>query len=130
MKKMFVLGALIALVSVIPTALAECEHHIIIEDACCTNYETYGWLYNISTGQWEYIPHDDVHRYTWLFNLSINQTYYYNALCTDIYTPVNIGDEYNASIYKAVPSCRNNSIAYILNNWILSCNDCENVSAA
>jgi uncharacterized repeat protein (TIGR01451 family) len=53
----------------------------------------------------------------------------YYGFCINYTAPINVSNTFNASVYTAEPTCKNNSIAYILNNWTINCDNCANVSA-
>jgi uncharacterized repeat protein (TIGR01451 family) len=104
-------------------------YNVEVLGACCdTNcpWKTWGWFYNetATPADWEYSIKDC----TVLFNLSVDGDEYW-AYCTNYTVPLYTGDKFNASIYTAEPTCKNNSIAHILNNWTHTCSDCANVSA-
>ena len=94
-----------------------------VEDACCL-IKTEGWFYNTTTSNWSYrlLP-------AALIQLNISGDEF-DAYCINPEKPIDIGYTFNASIYAAEPTCKNNSIAHILNNWTHSCDHCSNVSAA
>jgi uncharacterized repeat protein (TIGR01451 family) len=100
-----------------------CDHNVNVLDVCCENTQTWGWFYNETT-KWVYSTAD----YTPLFHLNVDGEDYY-AYCINYEAPLTPGDTFNASIYAAEPTCKNNSIAYILNNWTIDCTHCDNVSA-
>ena len=100
-----------------------CDHNVTVLETCCNETMTEGWFYN-GTG-WNYSA-----VYTPLLHLMDNtdETDYY-GFCINYTLPINETDTFNASVYVAEPTCKNNSIAYILNNWTIDCNNCSNVSA-
>jgi len=120
------LAALLCIASLSSVASAQpCDHNMTIDSACCTNTTTEGWFYNVTNASWDYIT-----RYTPLFHIidnTIGEGYY--GFCINLTVPVSPGQTFNASKYTAEPTCRNNSIAYILNNWTIDCAHCDNVSA-
>ena len=124
-KAVFISLLLLLATTFVASALLPCDHNVEVLDTCCNTGTTEGWFYN-GTG-WQ--PSDPEHPdYTPLFNLSVDGDEYW-AYCTNYTVPLNKSDTFNASIYRAEPSCKNNSIAHILNNWTHSCTDCVNVSA-
>jgi len=98
-----------------------CDRNVSCESVCCKGNNTEGWFYYPS---WGYAKPS-----TNLFDLTIDGGKF-DAYCINLQMVLDSGDTYNASIYLAAPSCKNNSIAYILNNWTQSCAHCTNVSAA
>ena len=113
-------------------ASADCEHNVSVTGWCCDDvtYDTAGWFYNETTPGWEnWNPAGLGSVGIALFQLNVSGDAY-NAYCINFEVLINIGDIYNASKYTATPSCKNNSIAYILNNWTHACAPhCANVSA-
>ena len=101
-----------------------CDRNVSVEDVCCAEVgnTTEGWFYH-SGSWWPSKPN------TRLFNLTIDGGVF-DAYCINILKGLTSGYTFNASIYPAAPTCKNNSIAYILNNWTHSCAHCTNVSAA
>lgn len=108
----------------ISSDLEFCETDVAVEDICCIK-TTSAWYFNTSKNSWEY----DEKVYTVLFKLNVDGVEY-DAYCVDYEVPLKPGDTFEASIYRAQSSCKNNSIAYILNNWPPSCSDCSTISAA
>ncbi len=100
-----------------------CDRNVSVLDVCCDTTQTWGWFYNETT-KWVYSTAD----YTPLFKLSVDGDNYY-AYCVNYEVSLTPGNTFNASIYTAEPTCKNNSIAYILNNWTIDCPHCTNVSA-
>jgi len=124
-KAAFIFLLLLAVTTAV--ASAECEWNVTVEDYCYgTPPQTEGWLYNTATSSWTYGT-----QATALIQLNINGDEF-DSYCIDPETLIDIGYTFNASIYAAEPSCKNNSIAYILDNWTHSCagSDLPNVSAA
>ena len=108
-------------------ASADCEWNVTVEGYCYGSpYQSEGWLYNTSTSNWSYGTQP-----TSLIQLKINGDEF-DSYCIDPETLIDTGYTFNASIYAAEPTCKNNSIAYILDNWTHSCaaSDLPNVSAA
>ncbi|MEA2075429.1 MAG: hypothetical protein U9O85_06810, partial [Euryarchaeota archaeon] len=120
---------LLLLLATTVVASADCEWNVTLEDYCCLS-QTEGWFYN-ATSNWNYSSH-----YTALLQLNISgpniSEAEFDGYCIALGIDIRIGDNFNASIYPAEPTCKNNSIAYILDNWTQSCaaSDCHNVSAA
>ena len=122
------LAALLCITSLSSVASAQpCDHNVTVLDICCNTTQTFGWFYNETSGKWNYssTEHPD---YTPLFHLDVDGNKYY-AYCINYEVPLRVGDTFNASKYIAEPTCKNNSIAYILNNWTIDCDHCDNVSA-
>ncbi|MCK4527692.1 DUF11 domain-containing protein [candidate division WOR-3 bacterium] len=122
--------SLLLLATTFVASAQPCDHNVTVEDTCCLSSQTYGWFYNETTGNWNYSspsPHED---WTFLFYLDVDYGDKYWAYCINYTAPLWTGDTFNASIYNAEPTCKNNSIAHILNNWTYSCAHCENVSAS
>lgn len=107
-------------------ASADCDRNVTVLDVCCEGTQTWGWFYNYTnaTPEWEYTTDDR----TPLFNLSVDGVQHY-GFCINYLVPLAPGNTFNASIYTAEPTCKNNSIAHILNNWTIDCGNCANVSA-
>lgn len=128
-----VLAALLCLASLSPLTLAQppCDHQVLVYDVCCDEPDggryTLGWFYNGT--DWVYSKPSPDRDWTYLFGLEVDGVEYY-GYCINYTAPLELGDEFNASIYSAEPSCKNNSIAYILNNWTHVCGNCDIVSAA
>jgi len=122
------LAALLCIASLSSVASAQpCDHNMTIDSACCTGATTTteGWFYNVTNTSWDYIT-----RRTPLFHImdnTIGEDYY--GFCINLTVPVSPPQTFNASVYIAEPTCKNNSIAYILNNWTIDCDHCYNVSA-
>ncbi len=111
----------------VTVASAACEWNVTV-DWCCDGHYTAGWFYDTTTGNWTYaIGPIDAQTVWFILNISGDRFYGY---CKDFDIVVARNDTFNATIVPAEPSCKNNSIAYILNTWTLSCEHCENVSAA
>ncbi|MBE9573284.1 MAG: DUF11 domain-containing protein, partial [Proteobacteria bacterium] len=115
----------IASLSPFASALPPCDHNVTVIDLFCIGAgdTTTGWFYN-ETG-WH--PATD---HTPLFHLRDNtdgEDYY--GFCINYTVPIGEGDVFNASIDTAEPTCKNNSIAYILNNWTIDGAHCANVCA-
>ena len=123
-KVVIIFLLLLAVTTVV--ASAQCDYNVTVLGVCCDATQTEGWFYNDTTG-WDYFTAAEVR--TPLFNLSVDGDEYY-AYCINFEVFIRKGDNFNASIYAAEPTCKNNSIAYILNNWTHSCSACDNVSAA
>jgi len=119
-KVAFIFLLLLAVTTAV--ASAECEWNVTVEDVCCVN-PTEGWFYEDTS--WDYSSH-----LTPLFQLNVSGDKFDAAYCIAIGIPIREGDNFNASIYAAEPTCKNNSIAYILDNWTIDCDHCPNVSAA
>lgn len=126
--------SLLLLLATTFVASAQCNHNLTVLGVCCDDdclHKTWGWFYNETSGNWNYTDpaHPDC---TVLFHLQDNtdgEDYY--AYCTNYTVPLGLNDKFNASIYTAETSCKNNSRAHILNNWTYDCNnDCDNISAA
>ena len=111
----------IASLSSIASAQPPCDHHVNVLKFYCDE-TTAGWFYNGTS--WSY--YDNVS--TYLFQLTVDGDTY-NALCINFTVYISEGDKFNASKYTAEPTCKNNSIAYILNNWTIDPDHCDNVSA-
>jgi len=131
-----ILATFLCIASLSPFASAQppCDHNVTVDDVCCYDpgndrYQTYGWFYNETTGNWNYSSPDPDEDWTLLFHLDVDYGDKYWAYCINYTAPLWIGDTFNASIYPVEPTCKNNSIAYILNNWIIDCDNCDNVSA-
>jgi hypothetical protein len=107
-------------------ASAECEWNVTV-DWCCDDNYTAGWFYNTTIENWTYASLDDAATVWFILNISGEPFYGY---CKDKDIVVGRFYTFNATIIPAEPSCKNNSIAYILNTWPQSCAHCENVSAA
>ena len=118
------LAALLCIASLSSAASARCDHYVEVLSVCCGPYTTAGWFYNGTS--WSYYSGADAR--TVLFQLRIDGDEY-NAFCINFTGPIDVGDTFNASKYTAEPTCKNNSIAYILNNWTIDCTHCDNVSA-
>ena len=120
------LAALLCIASLSSVATAQpCDHNMTIDSACCPGVTTEGWFYNVTNTSWDYIT-----RHTPLFHIidnTIGDDYY--GFCINLEVPVTPPQTFNASVYTAEPTCKNNSIAYILNNWTIDCDHCDNVSA-
>ena len=101
-----------------------CDHNVSVESICCDANTTEGWFYYDAYDMWAPIDH-----WTYLFNLSVDG-WVFDAYCINFIKGLGPEDTFNASIYPAEPSCKNNSIAYILDNWTHNCLNCTNVSAA
>jgi uncharacterized repeat protein (TIGR01451 family) len=127
------LAAFLCIALLSPFASAQpCDHNVTVLTHCCGHTTTEGWFYNV-TG-WHYSPYCAVcganHDHTPLFHLNDNtdeEDYY--GFCINYTVPIDENDVFNASICTAEPTCKNNSIAYILNNWTIDCDHCANVSA-
>ena len=116
------LAALLGIASLSSAASAQCDHHVEVLKLYCGGRTTAGWFYNgTSWGYYDNLP-------TYLFQLKVDEDTY-NALCINLTVYLRERDTFNASKYTAEPTCKNNSIAYILNNWIIDPNHCDNVSA-
>lgn len=115
------LAAFLCTASLSPVALAQCDRTVIVSNYCCYQ-EHAGWFYSV-TG-WEYTPNKPMA----LFDLSVDGVHHY-GFCINYTVYIDKGNTFNASIYTATPTCKNNSIAYLLNNWIIDCTHCDNVSA-
>ena len=113
----------IASFSSVASVQPPCDWNVSVLSVCCDTTQTFGWFYNETTG-WNYSVND----YTPLFYLDVDGDKYY-AYCINYEVPLSVGDTFNASKYTAEPTCKNNSIAYILNNWTIDCAHCANVSA-
>jgi len=124
-----ILATFLCIASLSPFASAQCDHNVTVDGVCCGSNQTFGWFYNETGWSYSSTDHPD---YTSLFILSVVPPAggdEYNAYCINYEVPLMPGDTFNASIYVAEPTCKNNSIAYILNNWIIDCGNCDNVSA-
>jgi hypothetical protein len=126
-KAAFIFLLLLLATTFVASAQPPCDHAVSVGSWCCYANTTAGWFYNTTNASWDYKSAQNAP----LFNITIDG-YVFNAYCIDYETFLIPGDNFNASIYPAEPSCKNNSIGHILNNWTQSCNitDCENVSAA
>jgi len=138
-RKTAILVALLAtflcIASLSPFASAKppCDHNVTVVGLHCEGSTTEGWFYN-ETG-WNYSAYcgcanPGYHDHTPLFHLrdnTVGEDYY--GFCINYTVPINASDIFNASIYTAAPTCKNNSIAYILNNWTIDIGHCDNVSA-
>ena len=128
--------SLLLLLATTFVASAQCDHNLTVLDVCCDmscSYYTNGWFYNETSGNWNYTDNPPYGGdCTVLFHLQDDtdgEDYY--AYCTNYTVPLRLDDKFNASIYTAKTSCKNNSRAYILNNWTRDCSsDCDNISAA
>ena len=127
-KAAFIFLLLLLATTFVVSAQPPCDHNVTVKDLCCEDNRTDGWYYYI-TPAWEW-RHETPN--TRLFNLTIigADGGVFDAYCINPQIPIILNDTFNASLYRAEPSCKNNSIAYILNNWTHSCDHCENVSAA
>jgi len=123
-KAAFIFLLLLLATTFVVSAQPPCNRSVSVESICCPDNVTEGWFYYNIPGVWAYPTLNTV-----LFNLSIDGERF-DAYCINIEKPLTSGDTFNASIYPAAPSCKNNSIGYILNNWTHSCDHCDNVSAA
>jgi len=100
---------------------------VTVLDVLCTGDTTAGWFYSETNGSWD--PYDNSVP-TPLFHLmdnTVEEDYY--GFCINYEVGIDKGDNFMASVYTAKPTCKNNSIAYILNNWIIDKDHCTNVSA-
>jgi fimbrial isopeptide formation D2 family protein len=106
-------------------ASAGCDHNVTLISTWCNSTTTAGWFYNGTA--WNY----SASTHTPLFNLSDNtEGANYSGFCINYTVDIFEGDTFNASIYIAEPTCRNNSIAYLLNHWdIFNGSNCDNISA-
>ena len=117
------LAALLCIASLSSVASAQpCDHYVNVSKFYC-NETTAGWFYDGTN--WSYY---DNNVSTYLFQLTVDGDTY-NALCINFTVLIHEGDKFNASKYTAEPTCKNNSIAYILNNWTIDPYHCANVSA-
>ena len=101
-----------------------CNHSVTVQGWCCEN-KTEAWFY-YESGYWSPVT---IQQGTALFNLSIDGELF-DAYCINPEIVLKRNDTFNASIYQAEPSCGNNSIAYILNNWTQDCVDCNIINAS
>jgi len=117
------LAALLCITSLSSVASAQpCDHNVEVLELYCGGKTTAGWFYDgTSWGYYDDLP-------TYLFQLMVDGDTY-NALCINLTAYLRKGDTFNASKYTAEPTCKNNSIAYILNNWTIDPYHCDNVSA-
>ena len=123
------LATFLCIVSLSLVSAQPCDYNVtVLGDTCCLTNETWGWFYNETGWNYSSAVHPD---YTYLFHLRVvdDEDISYWAYCINYTAPLYMGDTFNTSIYSVAPTCKNNSIAYILNNWTYSCAHCENVSA-
>jgi hypothetical protein len=77
---------------------------VTVLEVLCTGDTTAGWFYNTTTG-WVYSTTD----YTPLLHLQVDTEDFW-GYCVNYEVPVHTSDVFNASIYTAEPTCKNNSI--------------------
>ncbi|MEA2075593.1 MAG: hypothetical protein U9O85_07675, partial [Euryarchaeota archaeon] len=118
------LAAFLCIASLSAVASAQCDHNVTVSEVLCQQATTAGWFYNETHGNWN--PYEVV--YTPLFHIDVDGEDYY-GFCINYEVGIDAGNNFTASIYPAEPTCKNNSIAYILNNWIIDDGHCSNVSA-
>ncbi len=123
-KAAFIFLLLLIATTFVASAQPPCDHNVNVANTCCEN-TTEGWFYRGAVLGWKHLTAQP----TALFVLSIDGDEF-DAYCINLQKPLDLGDTFNASIYPAGPTCKNNSIAYILNNWTHSCAHCDNVSVA